>query len=156
MGKGRSHVFSEILLHLNWHCLHDKPMIRPEIEPALHEFLRKYCAKVKGIHFKGSGSTEDHVHLAFQMEPFAPLSDFIGQIKGACAHEMNGQFGPGAIKWQRGYGIVSFSMRYLPGVLRYVANQKEHHRLGTTNPTLEEHGEEEDEEPTEDSGKDNG
>ncbi|MCX7012997.1 MAG: IS200/IS605 family transposase [Candidatus Sumerlaeota bacterium] len=156
MGSGRSHVHSEIYLHVNWHCRYDKPMIRPEIEAPLHAFLQQYCAKVKGIHFKGSGGTEDHVHLAFQMEPFAPLSDFLGQIKGASAHEMNQAFGPGAIRWQRGYGIVSFSTKYLPAVLRYVANQKEHHRLGTINPTLEEHGEEGDEEPGEDSEQENG
>ena len=31
-------------------------------------------------------------------------------------------------RWQDGYGAFSFSQRDLPGLKRYVANQKEHHK----------------------------
>ncbi|GAF85214.1 unnamed protein product, partial [marine sediment metagenome] len=37
--QGSGHIFSEIYLHLNWHCHNDKPMIKPKIEPSLHELL---------------------------------------------------------------------------------------------------------------------
>ena len=140
-GKGLSHNFSAIYLHLNWHCKGDAPMIRPEIEAELHGFIQGYCRKQKGVHFEGVGGTEDHIHLAFQMEPFVSMSDFIGQVKGASSHRMNQVHGPGTLKWQRGYGIVSFSKKYLPGVLRYIENQKKHHAQGTTNATMEVYGE---------------
>ena len=138
---GSGHTFSEIYLHLNWHCLKDRPLITPNVEPALHGFIEEYCAKIKGIHFKGVGGTGTHVHLVFQIEPFAGLSEFIGQVKGASSHEMNKKFGAGTIAWQRGYGLVSFSKKHLDSVLRYVAQQKEHHARATTNGTLEESGE---------------
>jgi putative transposase len=115
----------------------------------VHAFIEEYCGKVKGVHFKGIGGTETHVHLAFQMEPFVLLSDFIGKVKGANSHEMNKAWGSGAIRWQRGYGVVSFSGKFLPGILQYVWKQKEHHRNGTTNQVLETYmteGEEEEEE----------
>ena len=138
---GSGHTFSEIFLHLNWHCLQDRPLITASIEAPLHAFIQEYCAKIRGIHFKGVGGTETHIHLVFQFEPFAALSEFIGQVKGASSHEMNKQFGAGTIQWQRGFGIVSFSKKHLPAILRYVAGQKDHHSQGTANLTLEQSGE---------------
>ena len=137
MSQGFSHVFSEIYLHLNWHCRNDEPMITADIEPDLYELVRAYCRKVKGIHFERVGGTEDHVHLVFQMEPFVLLSEFIGKIKGSTSHDINKQFGADTLKWQRGYGIVSFSRKHLRAVLRYVEKQKEHHERGTANEVLE-------------------
>ena len=134
---GSAHIYSEIYLHTNWHCKDDQPMIQPQIEAPLYEFIEQYCQKVKGIHLEKINGTEDHVHLVFQMEPFVLLSDFIGKIKGASSHEINRRFGLETLRWQRGYGIVSFSKKHLPGVLRYVAEQKEHHRRGTTKEALE-------------------
>jgi len=139
MSRGSSHNFSEIYLHLNWHCKGDEPMIRPEIQGRLYEVIEEYCRKIKGIHYEGVGGAEDHVHLAFQMEPFVLLSDFIGKIKGASSHGINKVSGAGTLKWQRGYGVVSFSKKHLPGILTYVRNQKEHHKKGTTNRVLETH-----------------
>ena len=86
--QGSGHIFSEIYLHLNWHCHNDKPMIKPKIESSLHELLEQYCRKVKGIHFERVGGTETHVHWRFQMEPFVLLSDFVGKIKGGSSHEI--------------------------------------------------------------------
>ena len=105
----------------------------------MYETIEEYCRKVKGIHYQGVGATEDHVHLVFQMEPLVALADFIGKIKGASSHEINKPFGAGTLKWQRGYGVVSFSKKHLPGILTYVRNQKEHHKKRTTNRVLETH-----------------
>ena len=132
MSGGSGHNFSEIYLHANWHYRNDEPLIRPEIRGRLYEIIEEYCRKVKGIHFERLGGTENHVHLVFQMEPFVLLSDFIGKVKGASAHEVNKESGPETIKWQRGYGVVSFSKKHLPSVLSYVENQKKHHQAGTT------------------------
>ncbi len=145
MNKGCSHTFSEIFLHLNWHCKGDRPLITPELEGPLYEYLASYCSRTKGVHFKGVGGTEDHAHLAMQVETMVKLDEFIGQIKGASSHEMNQRSGRHVLEWQRGYGVVSFAKANLPGILRYVERQKEHHRVGTTREGLERHGEEEDE-----------
>ena len=149
MNQGSSHVYSEVFLHVNWHCKRSRPQISSQVELPLHAFIENYCEEVKGIHFLRVGGTETHVHLVFQMEPFVQPSAFIGKVKGASAHEMNKEFGGGTLQWQRGYGLVSFAKLHLPWVLRYVENQKEHHRLGTIRHALEAHGEEEGEEKEE-------
>ncbi len=143
--EGSSHTYSEIFVHFNWHCLKDRNLIVPRLEPALQTEIEQYCRKTKGAHFKGIGGTTNHVHLVVQLEPYVTISDFIGKVKGACSHEMNKRFGRDTIAWQRGYGVVSFAGRDLPGVLKYVQFQKEHHQAGTTREALEKYGDWEEE-----------
>jgi putative transposase len=134
---GASHVFSEIYLHVTWHCLGNRSLLTREIEQFVHEILEQHCRKTRGVHFKGVGGTENHIHLVFQAEPFVVISEFIGKIKGASSHEANKQFGRATLQWQRGYGVVSFSKRYLKSVQDYVNNQKEHHKKGSLNKVLQ-------------------
>jgi hypothetical protein len=48
--------------------------------------------------------------------PTIPISEFIGQLKGASAHEVNHKLGNGrkVLEWQAGYGVVSFGTKDLP------------------------------------------
>ena len=87
---------------------------------------------------KAIGGSETHVHLIFQMEPFVNLSEIIGKLKGSSSIEMNTLHGKNSLKWQRGYGIVSFDTKNLSSVRQYVENQKEHHSKGTVKKLLEE------------------
>lgn len=132
-----THVFSEILLHFNWHCKGDRPLILPEWEEELYSLIREYCEKSRGVIFLGIGGASDHVHLVIQIEPLADIAGLAGKIKGASSHGINKRHGPGSLEWQRGYGVVSFAKRDLPGVLKYVGRQKEHHAQGTVRPILE-------------------
>ncbi len=135
--KGVSHVFDRIFLHITWHCIHDQPQIIPAIESVLYRHIEDYCTKIDGVHFKGVGGTPTHVHLVVQLEPFVLVSTFIGELKGGSSHRINHQFGNDTLKWQRGYGVVSFAHKHLDSVIRYVQNQKEHHAKRTTNEILE-------------------
>lgn len=134
-----SHVFNQIFLHVTWHCHDNQPMITPAIEPMLFQALEERCHTTKGVHFLAVNGTPTHVHLAFQMEPFVLLSKFIGELKGGSASTVNTLQKRIALKWQRGYGVVSFSQKHAPWVLDYIANQKEHHRVAgaALNPILE-------------------
>ena len=132
-------VFSDILLHMNWHCKNDFPLITPEIQPFLHGFLADYCKKDGGVFFLDVGGIADHVHLVVEILPTVTISEWIGRIKGASSHEVNQKFGRARMQWQRKYGVVSFARKNLPGFRNYVQRQEEHHRLGTTNEILERH-----------------
>jgi putative transposase len=136
-----SHVFSEILLHINWHCKGDFPFLKGDMEAKVCEHIRDYCMKTKGVRFLGIGGTETHVHLVIQIEPNICASEWIGKAKGACSHDMNARSRKQVLQWQRGFGAVSFARRDLSAILRYVEKQKEHHAKGTVNPILESAGE---------------
>ena len=125
-----SHVFHEIYLHLNWHAKADQPLLTPQLEPAVHEFLLARCRQTKGVYIHGVGGTATHMHLAINIEPFVCISDLVGEIKGACSREMNKRQRQKVLEWQRGFGVVSFGKRQLGWVLGYIAGQKEHHAQG--------------------------
>ncbi|MHB9134762.1 MAG: IS200/IS605 family transposase [Armatimonadota bacterium] len=130
-------VFHEIYLHLTWHTKNDLPLITPEVESAIYEFIRIKCRNTKGVYFEGVGGTETHVHVAINIEPFVCISDFVGELKGFGSHETNKLRGEKVVEWQRGYGVVSFSKSHKKWVLDYIANQQVHHARGTLSEKLE-------------------
>ena len=132
-----SHVFHEIFLHLNWHTKADRPLLTQPLEPAVHQFLRDRCRLSKGIFFHAVGGTENHIHLAVNIEPSVCISDMVGELKGACSHDINQIEKQKVLEWQRGFGIVSFGKQQLDWVVAYIANQKQHHAQGETHERLE-------------------
>ena len=135
-----AHVFHEIYLHFTWHTQDDLPLLKPGFEDDAYTFIRERCAQTEGAYFLGIGGTEDHIHLVVKLEPSIAPSTFLGDLKGACARAANKAAGRQVLRWQRGFGIVSFAKKHLKGVLAYVKNQKQHHAKGDLKTTLERSG----------------
>lgn len=130
--------YSELNLHLVWHCKLSSPLLTPEIEPLAHRFLRKRIIETPGAFVHEIGGIETHVHLAVTIPPTLLISEFIGQLKGGTTHDVNQQFGrEKVLEWQTGYGVVSFGTRDLPWVIQYIRHQREHHAHGTVHERLE-------------------
>lgn len=71
----------------------------------------------------------DHVHILFGMRPTQSLSDLMKEVKQDSSKWINNRnFVNGRFSWQAGYGAFSYSKSQLPGVIRYVQDQKGHHR----------------------------
>ena len=132
-----SHIFHEIYLHLNWHTKGSRSLLTTSLEEEVHEFLRERCRKTGGVFLHGIGGTETHLHLAINIEPHVCISDFIGDLKGSCSHEINARKRMKRLEWQRGFGVVSFGKKQLSWVLDYIARQKEHHARGKVQARLE-------------------
>jgi putative transposase len=132
-----SHVFHEIYLHINWHTKDDLPLLGPELEKQAHAHIIQRCRNTKGVYFHGVGGTATHIHLAINIEPFVSVSTLVGEMKGSCSHDINKALGRKIPDWQRGYGVVSFGKNNLEWVLKYIANQREHHAKGKVFDRLE-------------------
>ncbi len=111
--------YSEINLHVTWHCKDSLPLLPPQVEPLAHRCVRQRIANMPGAFFHGIGGTESHVHVALSVPPTLAISDFIGQLKGASSHEVNDQVGQrgNVLQWQAGYGVVSFGTGDLEWVI---------------------------------------
>jgi len=134
-----SHVFHDIYLHLNWHTQGDLPLLKPNIARQVREFIQDRCSGTKGVYYLGIGGTPTHIHLLLKVEPFVCPSKLVGDLKGASAREINARTRRQTLRWQRGFGIVSFAGKHLNGMLRYLARQEKHHAAGTLKKTLERH-----------------
>src|SRR5438093_2891410 len=107
--------YAEINLHLVWHTKASAPMLTPKVEAIVWHYLRGRCINTPGVYIHEIGGIETHVHLAVTIAPTVLISEFVGQLKGASAHEVNQKLGDGGkvLQWQSGYGVVSFGTRDL-------------------------------------------
>lgn len=124
-----------LFYHVVWATRERASLITPKLEDSLYAFLTHKGEEKRAFLFAVNGMP-DHVHVVAAVPPACALSEFIKHLKGASSHFIRGESGD-YFAWQGGYGIFSISERNLPIAVRYVEQQKQHHREGTTIPRLE-------------------
>jgi putative transposase len=127
--------------HLFYHIVtatkNRQPIITPDIEPVMYDYIRSKVSDLQGQIFALNG-TEDHIHLVVSIPPALSVAAFIGQIKGFSSVQVNRFITRGGtFAWQKEYSVFSLDRNHLPGCVAYVEKQKEHHRAGTVYPILE-------------------
>jgi len=131
------HVYHELFVHLVWHTKQSEPMLAGELEPQVHDYLRRRCQMAKGLYIHAIDGTPTHVHLALNYEPWWAVSEIVKDLKGACSHDINAIAGQKVLEWQRGFGAVSFGKGNLGVVRKYIVSQKQHHAKGMLHERLE-------------------
>jgi putative transposase len=131
-------VYWELFYHFVWRTKDSAPMLTPAVEPLVDKYLTHRVLETPESIVHAVGGVEDHRHLAVSLPPTVELATWIGQLKGASAHQINhGPCGLGTLAWQTGYGVVTFGKRDLPWVINYIKNQREHHAAGRDVDRLE-------------------
>jgi putative transposase len=131
--------FSEIHLHIVWHTKESAPLLTASVEPLAHRALKSRIVNTTGVYIHEIGGTETHVHICLTIPPTLVISEYIGQLKGSSSYEVNRELGrmEKRLKWQEGYGVVSFGTKDLEWVKAYIRNQREHHARGALHDRLE-------------------
>jgi putative transposase len=129
--------YSEIHLHMVWHTKESLPLLVPKVEAITYHYLRGRCINTPGVFLHEIGGIETHLHVCVTLAPTILISDWIGQLKGSSAHEVNQKLGGKVLQWQTGYGVVSFGTQNLEWVQAYVRQQRVHHAQGTCQERLE-------------------
>ena len=71
----------------------------------------------------------DHIHILIGMRPSCCLSDLVREIKKSSTTFINeNNFVKSKFRWQSGFAAFSYSNSALNNVIRYILNQKIHHR----------------------------
>jgi putative transposase len=105
--------------------------IHLEIEQRLWEYLGGIARKHK-ISALQIGGTADHVHILVLAPASLSPSQMAQFLKGDSSKWVHGEFGGlRNFAWQDGYGAFTVSKSQLPQVIRYIQNQREHHRKKT-------------------------
>ncbi|MFH1194721.1 MAG: IS200/IS605 family transposase [bacterium] len=137
-----SKIFHKLYYHAVWTTYLRQPEITEEIEKYLFPFFINK-AKRFDCCILGCNSTENHVHMAIQIPPAESVSDIIGKLKGSSSYFLNKEIQiTNNFYWQDGFGVLSFAEKDLPKILRYIANQKQHHKTNKINLALENYGDE--------------
>lgn len=132
----------QLYYHIVWTTKKRLPLITEALEPKLYQYLRRKAKEDDAI-LHAVGGIVEHVHMAVSIPPKIAVAKFVADIKGASSYWVTNVLKHDEFfAWQRGYGVLSFSKPALPSVVKYVLNQKEHHRQGTLNEEMEKTDEE--------------
>ena len=123
-----SDSYTNVLYHIVFSTKDRRPLITPEYEPRLYDYIGGTIRGVGGISLELNG-TEDHFHLLAKLRPDRAVSDVLRDLKANASGWMHDVFPTlKNFSWQRGYGAFTVSQSNLEEVRRYIARQKEHHR----------------------------
>ena len=122
-----SDSYTNLLYHIVFSTKDRRPIIAPEYESRLYDYIGGTIRGVGGISLELNGTT-DHVHLLAKPRPDRALSDVLRDLKANASGWMHDVFPVlKDFSWQRGYGAFTVSQSNVEEVRRYILRQKEHH-----------------------------
>ena len=120
--------YTNLIYHIVFSTKDRKPVISPERQGRLYEYIGGTIRGLGGILLAINGMT-DHLHLLAKLRPDKSLSDVLRDLKSNSSGWMHDVFPElSQFSWQRGYAAFSVSESHIEKVRRYIAGQKQHHR----------------------------
>src|SRR5690606_8394352 len=106
-------------------------LIHQEWEEELYKYITGIVQN-KGQKMLAINGVPDHIHFLISMKPVCCLSDLVREIKKSSNDFVKEKkLLRTKFRWQEGYGAFSYSHSSLTSVIRYINNQKEHHKKKT-------------------------
>ena len=128
MGAG---TFSQIYIQIVFAVKGRNSLIHKNWEEELYKYITGIVQN-KGQKMLAINGVQDHIHIFIGMKPSCRLSDLVREIKKSSNNFIKDKrFTKYNFEWQEGYGAFSYSHSALDNVIKYVNNQKEHHRKKT-------------------------
>lgn len=124
-------TYTQLFIHCVFAVKYRAAVIRPEWEDRLHKYIAGIVQhnghKLLAINF-----VTDHLHLLVGLTPKQSISDMMRLVKGDSSEFINKeQLTKQKFHWQEGYGAFSHSRSQIDDVIKYILNQKEHHKKKT-------------------------
>ena len=119
---------ANIIVHLVFSTKNRTPVIMAPFSDDLHE----YCGgilRMAGCNPIRIGSADDHMHLLFALSRTHTVAATVEQLKtSSCKWLKERLCGDNTFRWQNGYGVFSIQASNVQRVVRYIENQRLHHR----------------------------
>lgn len=136
--------FRQIYYHLVFGTKNRVPAIEQKNEEQLYKYISGIL-KSKNCYLYQINGMPDHIHIFFDLHPSIALSDLVKDIKVATNKWIReNKLFPLFTEWQVGYGAFTKSQSDKEKIIRYIINQKEHHKKVTFEEEyidfLKEHG----------------
>lgn len=105
---------------------------KQRVRALLFRHIKDCLVKKHHCFVKIINGTNDHIHILFLLNHNYSVQQIFHYIKGESSHWINERnFLDSKFAWQTGYGAFSVSESKIEVVERYIAGQKEHHRIKT-------------------------
>lgn len=120
--------YTNLLYHLIFSTKNRQPLLTPEYQTRLYDYIGGTIRKQGGIALAINGIT-DHVHLLVKLRPDKAVSDVLRDLKANASGWMHEIFPElRDFSWQNGYGAFTVSASHVERVRQYIANQEAHHQ----------------------------
>jgi REP-associated tyrosine transposase len=123
-------TYTQIIYQIVFGSKDYTPFLTFENEDMLFKYIVGIL-KNKSCHCYISGGASNHVHIITHLHPAISLSSLVKDMKMASSKMMldNRRLFPHFPGWQVGYGAFTYHIRAKNNLIRYVKNQKEHHKI---------------------------
>ena len=127
-----ANTFTELQYHCIWSTKRRESLIREQAEKSVWAILAETDNR-HSMHVKRAGGIENHVQVLVSIPKTLSVSEAMKRLKGGSSNAINkdGLLGAGPFGWQDGYAAYTVSPSMVPDVVRYIANQHEHHLYRT-------------------------
>ena len=126
-----ANTYTSLHYHVVFSTKDRYPWIRLEIEQRVWSFIGGIAREHKMTALQ-VGGVEDHIHALVMARPTMSPSDIAKYLKGESSLWIHHEFsGLKKFRWQDGYAAFTVSKSKVPNVVRYIQNQREHHRKTT-------------------------
>lgn len=121
-------TFSQIYIQIIFAVKNREALIMPDWEEELYKYITGIVQN-KGQKMIAINGTSTHLHIFIGMKPNYLISDLVREIKKSTnAYIKERNLSKFKFEWQGGYGAFSYSHSAIDNVVKYIANQKEHHK----------------------------
>ena len=126
-----ANTYTSLHYHIIFSTKNRVKSISPEIEQRVWSYIGGIARK-HGMTALQVGGIEDHIHVLVVAPPTLAPSQMAQYLKGDSSKWIHEEFPAWHdFAWQDGYGAFTVSKSNLPEVIRYIQNQREHHRRKT-------------------------
>ena len=124
-------TFSQIYIQVVFAVQNRDYLIQPSWEEELYKYISG-ITKNKGQKMLAINGMPDHIHFLIGMKPSCCLSDLVREIKKSSNEFITEKkFSKFKFNWQEGFGAFSYSHSHVDSVIKYILNQKIHHKKRT-------------------------
>jgi REP element-mobilizing transposase RayT len=125
------HTYTSLLTHIIFSTKDRFPALDADIRDDVERYA---CGVGRNIGVKTIAikSVADHIHALVELASTASVSEIVGKLKANTSRYIHERWpARSRFAWQQGYGAFSVSRSGVDAVVRYIANQEEHHRKRT-------------------------
>lgn len=126
-----ANTYTALYYHIIFSTKNRATYLKAEIEQRVWEYIGG-VARAHKMTALQVGGTEDHIHALVMAPATLSPSQMAQYLKGDSSKWIHEEFSTlRNFTWQDGYGAFTVSKSNMPGVIRYIENQREHHRHKT-------------------------
>jgi len=126
-----ANTYTSLSYHMIFSTKNREPWLVPDIEQRIWEFIGG-IARTNHMIALQIGGVEDHIHALITAPPTIAPAQIAQYLKGGSSKWIHEEFRSlRSFAWQDGYGAFTVSKSNIPEVIKYIQNQREHHRTKT-------------------------